>query len=199
MISPKFSFPPDGVVNCECHGCGLLEIKRSYKYRNQQPTADVALSDSLYFPKRGENGKIYLSRSHKYMYYHQVQGQIVLCAIQRTLTLLPGPYKGIFIECIDRDNPFIANVLPQITSLFAKYMYLLPELLTHALEPDSQAIDDNEKLYCITVSRRPDSGQMIACENAHCPTAWFHFDCVGLKHAPCVKWFCVDCISTQRI
>ena len=58
-----------GVVNCECHGCGLLEIKCSYKYRNQQPTADVAFSDSSYFPKRGENDKIYPSRLHKYMYY----------------------------------------------------------------------------------------------------------------------------------
>ena len=163
----------------------LLQIK---------PTAEVALSDSSYFPKRGENSKIYLSRLHKYMYYYQVQGQIALCNSMycdfATCTWTP---RRTFIECIDRDNPFIANVLPQITSLFAKYMYLLPELLTHALEPDSQAIDDNEKLYCITVSRRPDSGQMIACENAHCPTAWFHFDCVGLKCAPCVKWFCVDC------
>ena len=35
VISPKFSFPLDGVVNCECHGYGLLEIKCYYKYRNQ--------------------------------------------------------------------------------------------------------------------------------------------------------------------
>ena len=79
VISPKFTFlgaSPDGVVNCECHGCGLLEIKCSCKYRNQQPTAEIALSDSSYFLKRGENGNIYLSRLHKY--YHQVQGKIVL-------------------------------------------------------------------------------------------------------------------------
>ena len=79
VISPKFPFlgaSPDGVVNCECHGCGLLEIKCSYKYRNQQPTAEIALSNSLYFLKRGENSNIYLSKSHKY--YHQVQGKIAL-------------------------------------------------------------------------------------------------------------------------
>ena len=78
MISPKFHFlgaSPDGVVNCECHGCGLLEIKCSHKYHNQQPTAEM--SDSSYFLKRGENSNIYLSRSHKY--YHQVQGKIALC------------------------------------------------------------------------------------------------------------------------
>ena len=112
-----------------------------------KPTAEVALSDFLYFPKRGENGKIYLSRLHKYMYYHQVQGQIVLCNSMYCDFATWTP-RGTFIKCIDRDNPFIADVLPQITSLFAKY--LLPELLTHALEPDSQVIDDNEKLYCIS-------------------------------------------------
>ena len=78
VISPKFHFlgaSPDGAVNCECHGCGLLEIKCSYKYHNQQPTAEMSVSS--YSLKRGKNGNIYLSRSHKY--YHQVQGQIALC------------------------------------------------------------------------------------------------------------------------
>ena len=62
VISPKCPFlgaSPDGVVNCECHGCSLLEIKCSYKYCNQQQTAEIALSDSSYFLKRGENGNIY--------------------------------------------------------------------------------------------------------------------------------------------
>ena len=75
--------------------------------------------------------------------------------------------KGIFIKRFDRDDPFIANVLPQLTSFFAKYLLL--ELLTHALEPVSEAIDnEDEKIYYI--SCRPESGRMIACENAHCPT-----------------------------
>ena len=190
VISPKFPFlgaSPDGVVNCECHGCGLLEIKWSYKYCNQQPTAEIALSDSLYFLKRRENGNIYLSRSHKH--YHQVQGQIALYNSTYCDFATWTP-KGTSIERIDRDNPFIADALSQLTSFFTKYLF--PELLTHALEPASEAIDDeDEKLYCI--SCRPEFGQMIACENASCPTAWFHFDCVGLKCALHGKWFCVDC------
>ena len=67
--------------------------------------------------------------------------------------------------------------------------------MTHALEPVSEAIDDeDEKVYCIF--HRPKSGQMIARENARCPTEWFHFDCVELKCALCGKCFCVDSIST---
>ena len=51
--------------------------------------------------------------------------------------------KGTFIECIDRDDPFIADVLPQLTSFFTKY--LMPELLTHAPKPVSEATDNEDK------------------------------------------------------
>lgn len=76
-------------------------------------------------------------------------------------------------------------------SFFVKY--LLPELVTRALDCDSHppSGEDDGRLYC--VCQQPESGRMIACENHTCPTEWFHFECVRLKRAPCDKWFCIDC------
>ena len=30
---------------------------------------------------------------------------------------------------------------------------------------------------------------MIACDNADCPTEWFHFGCVNLLAQPKTKWY----------
>ena len=38
---------------------------------------------------------------------------------------------------------------------------------------------------------------MIACENAHCKTEWFHFECAGVTEAEATgdgfKWLCSKC------
>jgi hypothetical protein len=50
--------------------------------------------------------------------------------------------------------------------------------------------DANEPLYC--TCRRVSFGNMIGCDNAECPTEWFHFECVNLTVAPSV-WYCPTC------
>merc|ERR1719186_2159113 len=52
-------------------------------------------------------------------------------------------------------------------------------------------VDDVGKLYC--VCRKPESGDMIACDNLQCPTEWFHFECVGISETPIDDWLCEDC------
>lgn len=54
---------------------------------------------------------------------------------------------------------------------------------------EEEADEDDEK-WCIC--RKPSAGLMLACDNAKCPTEWFHAKCVGLKSVP-KKWFCPKC------
>ena len=62
---------------------------------------------------------------------------------------------------------------------------------------DLDVNDDNEERYC--TCNGVSFGNMIACDNNHCPTEWFHLECVGLTRAPTGKWFCSDrCRNTAR-
>ena len=224
VVDPKYPFlgaSPDRMVCCSCCGKGLLEIKCPFKYRDYSPTDDQVLSDSKYCLKRSPNGNIHLSSKHKY--YYQVQGQIALCnAIY--CDFVCWTEKGLFIERIKRDEDLITTMLPQLKQFFLGY--LLPELLTHHLQlaPTSSISGDgttnsssskekgmathkssvsassNEEgsktLYCIC--RKPESGQMVACDNLNCnsPDEWYHFKCVRLKRIPRGKWYCSHCTSS---
>lgn len=225
VIDPKYPFlgaSPDGMVCCSCCGKGVLEIKCPFKYRDYSPTDDPALSDSNYCLKRSPNGTIHLSSKHKY--YYQVQGQIALCNAVYC-DFVCWTEKGLFIERIKRDEDLITTMLPQLKQFLLDY--LLPELLTHNLQLASSngdkttnssvatlsnerktathkssvsASSDKEgskKLYCICC--KPESGQMIACDNVNCnsPDEWYHFKCVGLKRTPRGKWYCSHCRSSS--
>ena len=49
LLYPYLGASPDGMVSCECCVDGLIEIKCPYKYRNEIPTLNAALSDPGYF------------------------------------------------------------------------------------------------------------------------------------------------------
>ncbi len=50
---------------------------------------------------------------------------------------------------------------------------------------------NDEPVYCIC--RQVSFGEMIACSNADCPVAWFHFQCVCLEESPNETWLCPNC------
>lgn len=52
-------------------------------------------------------------------------------------------------------------------------------------------IDPNEPTYCLC--KQVSFGQMVMCDNDHCPIEWFHFTCVGITNTPKGKWYCPDC------
>ncbi|MFH4977018.1 hypothetical protein AB6A40_003727 [Gnathostoma spinigerum] len=57
-------------------------------------------------------------------------------------------------------------------------------------------VDPNEPTYCIC--HQVSFGQMIMCDNKHCPIEWFHFQCVGLTTSPKGKWYCRACSELRR-
>ncbi|CAD6197105.1 unnamed protein product [Caenorhabditis auriculariae] len=57
-------------------------------------------------------------------------------------------------------------------------------------------VNPHEPVYC--VCRQVSFGQMVACDNKHCPTEWFHFGCVGIDATPSGVWYCSDCKQQPR-
>ena len=188
VINPSYPYlgaSPDGVVSCDCCGTGVLEIKCTYKYRNEVPTCDDALCDRSYFLKEFETGTIRLSPLHKY--YYQVQAQMSICNTSYC-DFVCWTTKGIFVERLTKDENFVTSKLPRFKRFFCEY--LLPEILTRKLESE-EFPTGSDVLYCIC--RKPEAGRMVACDNENCTIQWFHFKCVGLKRAPVGNWYCTYC------
>lgn len=57
-------------------------------------------------------------------------------------------------------------------------------------------VDPNEPTYCIC--HQVSYGEMVMCDNKHCPIEWFHFQCVGLTETPKGKWYCDGCSEQRR-
>ena len=60
---------PGGIIVCDCHGKGILEVKCPHKYRN----GPEGWQDDKNFPL-DESGQI--KKDH--IYYAQVQGQLLI-------------------------------------------------------------------------------------------------------------------------
>lgn len=59
---------------------------------------------------------------------------------------------------------------------------------------DDEGNDDRKYCLCQKVS----FGDMVACDNEHCPFEWFHWSCVGLKSEPTGgKWYCPVCVDKR--
>ncbi|CAG9130586.1 unnamed protein product [Plutella xylostella] len=56
--------------------------------------------------------------------------------------------------------------------------------------------DPNEPRYCIC--NQVSYGDMVACDNQHCPYEWFHYPCVGITAPPRGKWYCPQCQTNMR-
>lgn len=188
VIHPDYPYlgaSPDGVISCSCCEPGLIEIKCPYKYRNESPIADNALSHPNYCLIKEENGTIHLSHNHEY--YHQIQAQIAICESQYC-DFICWTTQDMHIERILPEYNFMDDSVPILKSFFCDY--ILPEILTQKFLTNGESNQD-QPVYCSC--QKEESGKMVACEQPQCPYQWFHFSCVGLTRKPEGKWYCPDC------
>ena len=194
---PHLGAAPDGVLNCDCCGKGVLEIKCPYKHREKHPH-DV--TDPRFYLKRDEDGQVYLSSTHEY--YYQIQGQLAVCEKEYCDFVCWTPH-GVHIEQILVDPSHCSDTKPALDQFFIQV--LLPLLLTgkkistsnqresagSSSQPSEHTRDsahEKRKSYCCCDG--DDVGQMIACDNPSCPKEWFHFECVGITRKPRESWYC---------
>lgn len=60
----------------------------------------------------------------------------------------------------------------------------------------AEKLKTKERIYC--KCRRPQFGNMVACDNAECQFEWFHYRCVGLRRSPAGDWYCQDCANKRN-
>ena len=72
--NPFVGSSPDGIVQCSCCGCGVLEIKCPYSCKDK--SFEVRADEHSFFLKEDDSGNLHLKESHPY--YCQVQLQMKL-------------------------------------------------------------------------------------------------------------------------
>ena len=203
---PFIGATPDAKVSCTCCGVGFVEIKCPYCHRGESIESSAS-GDKKFCLKKGSDGNLHLDRTHAY--YYQVQTQLFvgdadycdLCVC----TFTQHEQNDLNIERIYKNYEFWDSCVTKVDH-FIK-MCILPELLgkwytrsnkVYAIQfdpPSSNASSgseqNSEEVYCYC--KEPEKGEMIGCDNKDCPIEWFHFDCLKIKSAPKVKWYCPDC------
>ena len=115
---PWIGASPDLLVECDCHGPGLVEIKCPGGIRRQIPTS----TNWKHLIKI--NGKDTLNKNSEY--YCQIQGQMALTKRYYT-DFLVLTLKGYHCSRIDFDKDFWDSVLKNLDEFWRTYM--APELL----------------------------------------------------------------------
>lgn len=175
---PCLGATPDGIVLCNCHGKGVLEIKCPYKYKE----GFEGWQNDRGFPV-GEN--FWMKRDHKY--YYQIQLQMELCKADfGYFYIYAGHKKESMLSMVGKNDEFISGL--KVTLLDKFFTFFLPEVVSRKLE-----LDQSNKRIVHCVCKRPEFGNMIFCENSTCKIGWYHYPCINMRKAPRGKWFCKNC------
>ena len=187
-VHPYIGASPDGAVQCDCCGCGVLEIKCPYCIRESSPTEASFLKDGN------------LSKMH--VHYYQVQTQLYVCASEYAdfvIATFHNESPNLSCERILPDEPFMLDCITKAEKFFK--VCLLPELVAKwysrkVVMPDQTVVasvvtDEYVSCYC----KQDKGGEMVGCDNPNCLHGlWFHLDCLKLKSKPrSSKWYCPDC------
>ena len=205
---PHLGASPDGIVQCECCGRGVLEIKCPYCHRHDSVEAVAFDKQSCLVRSTADNGSLQLDRSHAY--YFQVQTQIFICDVDYcdfcVCTFSPGGEPNLHVERILPDLELWSTCLDLSTRFFR--VCLLPELLgkwytrkplttkeasTQELETVKVGGIQSTRLYCICQKPEDDSLDWIGCDNPTCSIEWFHTLCLQITTIPKGKWYCPTC------
>ncbi|XP_019861952.1 PREDICTED: uncharacterized protein LOC109590481 [Amphimedon queenslandica] len=184
---PHLGASPDGIIECDCCGDGLIEIKCPFKYRHLDPNL---ITDASFYIKRNIEGDI-IGLSHDHEYFYQVQGQLSICSKDYCDFIVWTP-KGLYIERILKSESFFDQLKPHLDTYFLQI--LLPVLLTGTIDTvvpskDSLPVASSSKeIFCLCGGK--DEGRMIACDNNKCSIEWYHYKCVGISCKPKGKWYC---------
>ena len=201
--TPFVAATPDGIVECDCCGKSILEVKCPYSQRKNK--LDSQLKD-FYLVSNEDEG---LTLNRKHQYYFQIQAQLGVTKLDSAYFVVMTESdlhvekvcfdKNMWVEmCASAEKFFRLAVLPELVGKFYSRLpgcgipsRVLEE--TKDKENDRDTVsDDSEKTWCYC--DQVESGRMISCDNENCKLIWFHFTCLKLDAAPkCAKWYCPDC------
>ena len=130
FVDKELSFvaaSPDSLVQCECHGKGILEVKNPWKYRDL--TIDEYVSKSDTYLKSDSQGVYYLDKSHEY--YTQVQLQMHV-SNTKWCDFCVCLKNSFFVQNITYDETFTDVLLKKLFTMY--HAIILPELESGEVE-----------------------------------------------------------------
>ncbi len=177
---PFLGASPDSIIECECCGKGVVEVKCPYKYR------EASLPDIVGLPDCCMDENFSLKVNHKW--YEQIQFQMGVCNVQYGDFVYWTPRDAVIYRVL-RDDVLITAMFTKCSQLW--FDHLLPELVTRGIENAGQGrvSDISDAVYCIC--RKGSYGQMVGCDRCD---EWYHIECLKLKRMPrAKKWYCAKC------
>lgn len=193
LISPDYAFvgaSADSVSSCSCHGKRVVEVKCPFTHRESTLQEYLVHKSSCL----GTSPHIHIKETHSY--FSQVQLQMMVHDVSLADFVIWTPKFTILVH-VPRNIKFIEKMKTIIVPFYRRH--ILPELLTRKLESSKSApLKENTppKLYCFC--QKPESGDMIGCDEPKCSYQWFHMSCVKLKKGPKHSWYCKDCRKDRQ-
>ena len=114
---PYIGASPDGIINCDCCGLHVLEVKCPYCIRMEDPsTASCLQNDTL---------------ASSYQYYYQVQTQLFACCCSSYADFVIATFGESQVKFITkrilRDENLVSEFLQKAEQFFK--LCILPELV----------------------------------------------------------------------
>jgi hypothetical protein len=188
---PYLGATPDGIIECDCCGKGVLEIKCPYCKRGK---ALEEASEDTAFCLEKVGADLSLKKDHPYFF--QVQGQMMLTdTTYSDFVVWTDNDIQPHIERITYDSVFANDMTAKLCEFF-KYA-VLPELLARHFTCRPNEPSENTELwcYCRSTAVTPNT---VTCSNENCAVKKFHLTCLGLKRMPKSSWMCLHCRKAQR-
>lgn len=189
---PFLGASPDALVQCDCCGLGVVEIKCPFCVN--QASFEVAVDKSKNFClDQLPEGIFKLKHDHSYFYQCQLQ---MFVTKRNFCDFVVWSPNQLHIERVEADEQLIETAVPKSKTFWR--LCILPELLgkwytrTQTLKTFPQSEEDSGTwCYC----NENKGGEMIACDNKFCRLKWFHLECVGMSASgvPQGKWLCPSC------
>ena len=115
---PFIGASPDGFVNCQCCGQGLVEIKCPYKYADQPATIAAKLDKKNFHI---DDGQVKLKTDKSSPYYCQIQCQLGVTQ-RKWCDLVIYTHVDIFVTRIDFNNVFWSETTDKLVTFYKQYI-----------------------------------------------------------------------------
>ncbi|KAF4517272.1 hypothetical protein B566_EDAN008606 [Ephemera danica] len=194
---PFLGGSPDLIVECDCHGRGVVEIKCPYCVKDDGLNALLKRKDSCLILNL--DGKLSLKKNHKYYYQVQMQASVV-----------PNVSYCDFVLYTKKDDLFIDTILPDIdfqndliTKAFPFFLLaILPEVSANyytreRINNSEDYLHSPQNVFCFC--QKNESPEMVHCKNSDCMYIKFHLSCLHIDKMPKKKfWLCPECCYFQH-
>ncbi len=187
---PFLGASPDALVQCDCCGQGVVEIKCPL-CASERSFREAAVGVRNFCLDALPNDKFQLKRNHSYYYQCQLQ---IFVTRRSFCDFVVWSNNELHTERITLDDTLIQSAIPTAEKFWR--LCVLPELLGKWYtrnQPQSlhAQVEEDSGTWCYC--KEDKGGEMIACDGKSCLITWFHLDCVGMSTVPRGKWLCPTC------